>query len=442
MGKSISTLLTIVLVCSASLLWAQQEPCATNDVLQHQLRQDPGLADRMQALERRVQSWISTHKVQREADEVYTIPVVVHIVWLDSAENLPDSIVHQQLEVLNRDFRKMNEDTSTVRPRFKSLAADIGIEFCLAKVDPEGNPTTGITHTEGESPKFFGIPLGFYDPLTNSLKYDDTGGKSGWPVDRYLNIWVGNIGADLLGLLGYAQLPQTYRDPDVDETAVQAIETDGIAIDYRAFGSTGEHLMVRGGRSTTHEVGHWLGLRHTWGDGDCSKDDFVSDTPITDGASQECDTTRNSCVDSTSIEVDEPDMFENYMDYALECSSIFTTGQKERMIGYLLSDSLRFALINSNTCQALLTSISPVEDLLTWELYPNPTKGQIQIQWQSAKAQSVQLEIMDLQGRVVYRAKKLRNNHIRVDLSTQAAGMYMVRMLIGNHLSVKKVILE
>lgn len=437
MGKRIFTVLAIVLLVGTAQLWAQDELCATNQVFEKQLKEDPGLANRMENLERRVQEWISQQDIKRTANEVYTIPVVVHIVYQDSSEMVDDEVVREQIEILNRDFRMMNEDASIVRPRFKDRAADVGIEFCLAQRDPDGNPTTGITKTEGEA-LLFGFPIGFYDPFTNNIKSTESGGKSPWPVDQYLNIWVGNISADLLGILGYAQLPQSYMDPD--SVPSQEVQTDGVVIDFRAFGTSRDYLITADGRSLTHEVGHWLGLRHIWGDGDCTKDDFVDDTPITDGAAQECDTTRNTCVTDTTG-LDEPDLVENFMDYALGCASMFTVGQKERMLGYLLNDSLRASLLVSEACLPSVTAINPRKQNIDWEVFPNPTSGHIQLQWQLKKPIKATIEVLDMQGRVVYRKNSLQTS-MAIDLSNQARGVYMVRLRTEEGQSVKKIVLK
>lgn len=441
MKQSTYTILWVLLCGWLSPLWAQQDICATPDLMHHQLRQDPGLAGRMHALERQVQRWIQANRSQREADQIYTIPVVVHIVWLDSVENVSDQQVMEQLEILNQDFRFLNPNASEIRPRFKDRASDIGIEFCLATVDPEGNPTTGIVRTQGESPTILGIPLGFYDPITNNIKYTENGGADAWPTDQYLNIWVGNIGAELLGLLGYAQLPQSYRDADVDSTAVQALETDGVVIDYRAFGTTGDYLIDPGGRSLTHEVGHWLGLRHIWGDGDCEKDDFVEDTPRTAGASQTCDTTLNTCMDTLMNKIDEPDMVENYMDYALGCASMFTLGQKERMLGYLLNDELRVSLLRSGACEAVTTSLEPRRPELEWRVFPNPSTGTFSIQWRGTPQGSLSLEVLNPQGQRVVERMVSANAH-SIQLPQAAAGLYMVRLSSPDHSWVKKVIVQ
>jgi len=433
--------MTVLLCCSLSLLWAQREPCATDQVLQHQLRQDPTLELRMQALERKVQQWIQQQHIQRTATEVFTIPVVVHIVYLDSSENIDDSLVHQQIAILNEDFGFRNSDTTNIRPLFRGRAANVGIEFCLAKVDPQGNPTTGITRTQGVSPKIFGIPLGFFDPLTNNIKSVEGGGADPWPADQYLNIWVGNIGAELLGLLGYAQFPQSYTDPEIGDSGQQALETDGVVVDYRAFGGNADYLMVPGGRSATHEVAHWLGLRHIWGDGDCSKDDFVDDTPTTAGASQACDTTANTCSDTTSNVADEPDMVENYMDYALGCSNMFTLGQKARMLGYLLNDSIRSALLTSPACQESTTAIGPLPEAISWKVFPNPTSGLLQLRWQNQSPQPAHIQLMDLQGRSLLDLSS-RQHELQIDLGPHPAGVYLIRLTTTAGTAVKKVVLH
>jgi hypothetical protein len=267
---------------------------------------DPGFRARQNQVERRINDSISRGDATLMAGQLVTIPVVVHVVYRTPEENIGDDQVASQIEVLNLDFRAQNPDKSNVPPVWAGLVADANIEFQLASEDPDGNPTEGITRTETDRSGF---------DHTDNVKAADSGGIPPWPADRYLNIWVCNLSG---GLLGYAQFP---GGPP---------ETDGVVILHTAFGTTGTandpfHL----GRTATHEVGHWLNLRHIWGDrNDCGGTDFVPDTPNAQlpnyGKPQfphvSCNNDPNG------------DMFMNYMDYVDDESMyMFTPGQSIRM---------------------------------------------------------------------------------------------------------------
>lgn len=238
---------------------------------------------------------------------VTLIPVVVHVVWSTQEQNISDEQVRSQLDALNRDFRMTNPDLGTTPEPFVPLCADARVEFVLAATGPEGNPTDGIVRTRATTASW---------DSDDAVKSAATGGSDAWPADRYLNIWVCALGESLLG---YAQFPGGPAD------------TDGVVILHSAFGTTG---TVREpfdlGRTTTHEVGHWLNLRHIWGDdGDgCSGDDFVVDTPNCAGAN----TGRPAFPHVTCDNGPNGDLFVNYMDYTDDAGMVmFTAGQVTRM---------------------------------------------------------------------------------------------------------------
>lgn len=236
------------------------------------------------------------------------INVVVHVLYHTEEENISEEQIHSQIEVLNRDFRSRNDDVGRVPEIWRELVADSNIEFVLATVDPEGANTTGITRTSTEVETF---------GTDNAMKATITGGVDPWPTDRFLNIWVCNLGASLLG---YAQFP---GGPP---------ETDGVVIDYRAFGTVGTaRAPFNLGRTTTHEIGHYLNLSHIFGDGrgnSCSDTDYVDDTPNQLGPNYQKPTFPSvSCNNGPN-----GDMFMNYMDYVDDDAMfMFTEGQAARM---------------------------------------------------------------------------------------------------------------
>lgn len=265
------------------------------------------------------------NKYRQQAEEI-TIPVVVHIIHngepVGVGKNISEEQILSQLTVINEDFRRLNPDRVNTPDLFTPVAADIEINFTLAKQDPEGLPTNGINRINGGKDLWF-IEESF---IFKSLSY--------WPTEDYLNIWVTDLGDSFLG---FAQFPVSNLG-GLDEASNSRL-TDGVMIDYRAFGSSLIYppadliSAYNAGRTTTHEIGHYFGLRHTWGDGGCSVDDFCNDTPLmaTDhGGLGLCTFPGpNSC---TNESPDLPDMFQNYMDYTDDvCMNLFTEDQKTRM---------------------------------------------------------------------------------------------------------------
>jgi hypothetical protein len=264
----------------------------------------------------------------RLQEEVKVIPVVVHVIhtgtpiWVGA--NIPQSQIESQIRSLNEDFRRTNPDVTLTPLEFQSVAADTQIEFVLAKQDPRGLPTDGINRVLG--------PKNTYDPNDAGL----IGQLALWPPEEYLNIWVVPL---VPPFIGYASFPVSNL-PGLSFPAT-ARETDGVTVDYRYFGQGGSAVSGSRGRTLTHEVGHFLGLRHIWGDGDCSADDFVDDTPNQDGPNTICRSTPRVTCGSR-------DMVENYMDYTTDiCMNLFTIGQTERMQVVLANSPRRASLVNN-----------------------------------------------------------------------------------------------
>lgn len=269
--------------------------------------------------------------------EVIRIPVVVHIIHAGESigvgRNISDQQVFSQIDVLNEDFRRTNADAANTPAVFEPVASDIEIEFVLAQRDPEGLATNGINRVNGNQLTWFLADNYTLKTLSN------------WPSEDYLNIWVTALGD---GFLGYAQFP--VSDIGGLETASASAITDGIVVDYLAFGSVAkdENAVLDSrydlGRTTTHEVGHYLGLRHIWGDGGCGVDDFCADTPR---ASNDNNGLGNCSFPGPST-CGSDDMFQNYMDFTNDvCMNLFTEDQKTRMRTVIDNSPRRASLINS-----------------------------------------------------------------------------------------------
>lgn len=425
-------LFSVTLLLAVSALSAQQPAhCGTMDVQAQHRNNAQNLTGMMQS-ETAARQWRENHPAgatQRgTGNPVLTIPVVVHVLYKNATQNITDQQIQSQIAVLNEDFRAMNANIASLPAVFDTIAADTEVEFCLASLDPNGNPTNGITRTSTTGGTF----LGYFNPFTEDAKYDSTGGKNAWPTDRYLNIWVCEL---FPGLLGYAQFPG------------DAAATDGVVITYTAFGNIGTvsapSLL---GRTTTHEVGHWMGLYHIWGDdNDCvTGSDSIYDTPNATSASQsDCQTTRNSCSNEDPWwgVVDPPDMVQNYMDYSHDsCMAMFTKGQKVRMHSFLYGDARRFALFSSPAgCAPQGVHEHQLADYFS--IYPNPTNGVVNVSYFGNENAQMNIEVLDLNGRAV-KAFTTNAYSYTLDLSELPAGVYALRFSGDAGVAVKQVIIQ
>ncbi|GIM29981.1 zinc metalloprotease [Clostridium polyendosporum] len=285
--------------------------CATEDVHKRLLRESSKYREARTQIENMTLNLMEDTSRNAIVD-VVKIPIVIHVVWNKPDQNISIAQIKSQIDVLNRDFRAQNLDVSQVPSEWKDLVSDTLIEFHLATKDPNGNQTNGITVTQTTKISFS------HDD--DSVKSQSSGGADPWPADRYLNLWVCPLEG---GLLGYAQFP---GGPD---------ETDGVVINYIAFGTVGTaQAPFNLGRTATHEIGHWLNLRHIWGDDQskpnkCSGSDQVEDTP------NQAVPNRGSNTIFPHITCNNGptgDMFMNYMDYVDDKVMVmFTKGQVDRM---------------------------------------------------------------------------------------------------------------
>jgi len=274
--------------------------CGTMQNYYRLLEQDPGFRVRLAALEGRVTARLALGRPPRQG--ITRIPVVVHVLHKTKDERITATQVRSQITALNKDFRATNADKTRVPSAWRGLVSDARVQFTLATKDPAGKKTTGIIYVATARTSF---------DVDDSVKSKATGGADAWPADRYLNMWVCSLGG---GLLGYAQFP------------AGPAKTDGVVVLNRAFGTKGTatapfHL----GRTTTHEVGHWLNLRHIWGDTeDCTGTDFVVDTPNAQHPNYgKPKFPHVSCQNGPN-----GDMFMNYMDYVDDDAMFMFTAQQ------------------------------------------------------------------------------------------------------------------
>lgn len=368
---------------------AQQQPekCGFNHAVEFLNQQNPNYKQQINAA---YQQWVieANAKQIKNDKSIYVIPVVFHVVWNsnNSQQNLDDSVLIEQINVLNEDFRRLNADTANMRPGFAPLVSDGQIEFQLACKDTNGNATDGIVRVQ-TSTTFGG---GFLPDMASIAKIQNTsqGGSDAWNTSEYLNIWVGDIngGSATPSLLGVATPPAGLSNWPANSIPPEL--TDGAIIHYSAFGRNNPaamSAMVVNGRTVTHEVGHYLGVRHTAENtfgglfgSICGDDDGLTDTPNCDQSQQGCNTTRNSCTDAIPGVGDLPDMVENYMDYSdQDCQNSFTTGQINIMRSVLQNE--RNGLLTSQAIVNCTVGIEENKLANNVSVFPNPSNGIVTI---------------------------------------------------------------
>jgi hypothetical protein len=387
---------------------------------------NPELRQRHDNLQRVIDSYSrNQHRKLRDQEEIIRIPVVVHVIHNnregitggENNTNISDEQIFSQIKVLNEDFRRL---AGTPGYNDHPDGADMGIEFLLAQVDPSGNPTSGITRTYNQQRNF---------DIFGDLEYISSLAR--WDVNRYLNIWV----VDLAGsYLGYGEFPGGALDGL--ELSDPPEETDGVFIDYKVFGrQTGAATspLYGYGRTLTHEIGHWLGLIHIWGDRVCG-DDYCDDTPP---AESENNTETCTAIYSRCSGVRTRNMIENFMDYSPDlCMNIFTGDQKSRTrIVFEVSQRRRRILLNS---QFLLPQI----DKADLRVLNNPgTATDMSLQILLPRFMDFNLAFYDVQGREVRNLDYLDYPSTVISLKdiNLPSGWLIVRLTTAGETIVKRL---
>ena len=317
---------SVVVLFTTSVFAQQKNPCGTNEMLEIEMEKYPEIIDFRNNFEKNLKSYLAQNQFAKQGGNAQKriIPVVFHIIHEGGAENISKAQVLDQIRILNEDLNRMNADTVNTPAPFAAIAANCNMEFRLATIDPNGDCTDGINRV--------------YSALTTEAR-NNVKALSYWNSQSYFNIWVVKtiLKTSTIGgiTLGYAQFPWGR------------MSTDGIVLRHDYVGSI-EAASQQVGRTATHEVGHWLGLRHIWGDDECGSDG-IFDTPIHKEANfNVCtfpyfQTKPNGdpfCVDSDTI---NGEMFMNYMDYSDDnCMNMFSEGQKAVMDYVLGGDSASF----------------------------------------------------------------------------------------------------
>ncbi|MCS6935512.1 MAG: M43 family zinc metalloprotease [Chitinophagales bacterium] len=321
----------LLLLCVNTFAQSQTRWCGTDERIKQLISQDPSLQKDLDKFLNQLNQYDNQYQKRHlsqdptsdpgESNAVIYIPVVFHIVHngdpVGTGENISDAQVISQIEALNRDFNALDPDAANIPDAFKPLQANCRFRFCLARFDPNGNPTTGIIRHQ-----FPNATWDSEDDIDNILKPATI-----WDRNRYLNIWSVRMGGDLTtnGILAYSSFPFFGN-----------ANADGVVARFNTIGTVGTLMTgANKGKTITHEVGHWLGLLHTWGLGPGCGDqgDFVQDTPDQDDANFNCPNfPKVSCASSAP----NGDMFMNYMDYTTDaCRNMFTLGQLNNMMGII-----------------------------------------------------------------------------------------------------------
>lgn len=379
-----------------------QRSCGTDQKMKEFFANNPDALAKKQDL----RNYLTTKNTNaKNTQTVVTIPVVVHVLYKNATQNISDAQIMSQLAVLNADFRRLNADYSSVVPAaFQPFSADMELVFCLATKKSDGSPTTGIERKSVASN--FNFQNNYY--LSSGLL--------AWDPTKYLNIWVGDMPSPFLG---WAYLPDAAGYPE-----------DGLAIGYKYFGTTGvAEYPYNGGRTATHEIGHYFGLLHPWGEdgslcGTLDNDDGCADTPATNnphfGGNAFPDNT-NTCVASANGA-----MFMNFMDYVTDEEMAFFTNDQKTIKTNTMAGP-RASLLNSNACTFL--SVNDVEKVNSINLFPNPTTQYISIASPLVKINEV--EIFNSEGRLVRKAS-INNETDKIDVKDFATGVYYVRTYNNN----------
>jgi hypothetical protein len=389
-----------------------QNRCSTTEALEHLSATNPDAVSNIAAAKKEHLQYQNN----KDQQEVITIPVVIHVVYNTSTQNISDAQIMSQIAVLNKDFRKSNSDFNKIPSAFSGLAADTEIEFCLASKDELGLPTSGIIRKQTTTTSY---SLNNADDVKSSSK----GGSDPWSRDQYLNIWICNLSG---GLLGYAYPPGI------------SASLDGIVIGYRYFGTTGTvSSPFNLGRTTTHEVGHWLGLDHIWGSGNGCGSDNVADTPLQQSNNFGCPTFPSISICNDVDNRPNGDMFMNYMDYVNDnCMQMFSAGQSALMRSVL--NTSRVSIRASLGCNTIgikeQTSIS-------FKLFPNPSINTVNVVLNQKPVSSDYISITSILGTEVLRIRpKLMDN--KLDISHLEPGTYFISVSQNQQLQTQKVVVR
>ena len=397
-------------------------PCSHDEILKRHLELNPDALSEREKNEQFIQAFIKKLKekrAQNATDREFTdfvIPTVLHVFHHGDDGKIDMEQALSGLEIINRDFNGLNDDWNEIDPAFDPIKATLNIELCLATIDPEGNPTNGVIYYENEEAMYNNIDLFDY----------------AWDNYKYLNIYLPKYtNGGPSDFTAYAYYPSTWGSDN---------NQGGIFYSSIRWGF-GSHSELDPGAEWasvgTHEMGHWLDLRHTFELGCSFPGDLVGDTPPTMGGTLEfsgCYNNDFSCGVATNGE--------NYMDYNHDCKKMFTQGQVDRMLAALNLPS-RITLwsasnLEATGCLDAPTSIAESFNKNAVKVYPNPANDFINFDF--AKA-SNQLSIFNAQGKLVFK-QIIAGGSFQLNTANLARGLYFYQANFENGRKNGKFILH
>ncbi len=425
-----------------------QRVCGSTDYTQKMLLNNPSLKAGFDKAEEQINftttSRLSSVARDTSSNEIIYIPVIIHVIYKSTDQNLSTDQILSQLKSLNDDYSGTNADSKNIPVVFKPYAADTRIRFCLAQVDPQGKRTTGIIRTYTANDAF---------TATDGMKFTAQGGDNAWDSKRYLNIWVCKLSGRTLG---YSTLPGSPTN------------VDGVVIGYNVFGTIGNlSVPFNKGRTSTHEVGHWLGLKHIWGDAVCGSDN-VDDTPTQQYYNYGTPTFPHAgnCSPNSN-----GDMFMNYMDFTDDATmNMFTNGQKIRMRALFGNNNLRNSFLVSFACDSTLATGGPLPPVVTppvvippvaapiaaskkdtiltklaiksfaAKIFPSPAVSSVTVEYVNASAMGVKIiNVYNVLGSKVLTAQ-LTATKTALNISSLIKGIYIVSIEDGNNKVTTKIV--
>ena len=366
----------------------QNHTCGFDDFLHKNMAENPELYFEMDTFRSIINNRLND--VQERSEII--IPVVVHVVWKEEEENISDEQICSQIEVLNRLFDPLIPNNSDIPEEFRDLAADVGIRFCIAEQEINGETQKGIIRQNTTINN-----IGLRDELFAT----ELGGSTAWDTRQYLNIWVTSLGT---ALTGYASFPMATTE-----------DRDGVVIHHAFFGKNDSRSYGLG-KVTVHEIGHYLGLFHTWGN--CEDDDGIDDTPLQKDFYFGCPSFPQSSCGSL-------DMFMNYMDYIDDpCALMFTLDQKATMLATL--NAFRPQLTNHHIACAECSVQMADDELMT--LYPNPVSHKLVLNTSSQVEPGTIISIFNTTGQLVQLSEHLGGKEMVIEVSSLSSGMYLLKL--------------